>query len=165
MVRKIQLEGVDFSGDGAEDVVEYEFEQGLSNVDGATSFPQTVIEAGQPINNQVLKVTPPRRTHQMQFIVFDEGVDRSNGTFGTSGISDTRISGGTVVSVEEQIVFLEQYVMNPSLSPQWRLFGGRFDGDGGSGTPVSVKDFTVVRRSDDPEFAECTLRVEVGQIV
>lgn len=162
----LQLQNRDVDADGSIDKIEYEF-QLIQNLDDNGEIPFSVIEADQPIRNQALGFSGKTRTIPLSWILYDNGEDKARGTV-PSGL-DNRLSNDTVVTVEEQIVYLRRYFQNPGLGARWRLFGGNFsdpDGDGtDEGTPAALETVGLSRRSQNPEIAEGEVRIKVAQVV
>lgn len=150
---------------------------------GGTSIP-----TDRPVNSLVFSLSGKTEEGTLSFIaieVFDETkakADRSNGTlqtlisnssvdkatrlqkrFGTDG------SGNHIVrTVEEQKIWLREYILNPSLSASWRLFGGSFDfrtidaNDNNTGTPVFVNEADIERDPENSAKGNGTLKFKVG---
>lgn len=162
----LQLNNLDFSGDGNADPLEYHFEL-VQNLDSNGEIPATTVESDIPENNQHLAFQGKTKNIPIEWLIYDNGTDKSDGTYSSAGITDSRISNDTIVSATEQKVFLEYYIHNPNSTAQWRLFGGRFtdpDGDGtDEGTPVHIQ--TLNPRTSSPIFGNGILRLRVGSRV
>jgi len=88
---------------------------------------------------------PGQQNPTIEFILYDNGEDKSNGTLSVSNITDSRFSNDTVTTVQEQIIWLDEYIMDNTSDPRHLLFGGRFsdrNGDGTEeGTNVTLENF------------------------
>jgi len=136
---------------------------------GGTSIP-----TDRPVNNLVFSLSGKTEEGKISFFaieIFDktkDKADRSNGTLqdliNNSGASKTtRLqnrfgqdgSGKYIVrTVKEQKIWLREYILNPSLSASWRLFGGSYDfrtldaNGNNNGTPVFLNQADIER---DPQ--------------
>lgn len=164
----VELENIDWDSDGNAEPIEYHFDL-IQNKDASGNIPTTSVEGDQDINNQNLSFQGKNREIVLEWILYDDGTDKSDGTYGTSGISDDRISDGTIETIEEQDTFLEKYIHDSTLGASWRFYGGKYsdpDGDGtDEGTPVSVVSVNVRKVSTQPLRAVGTIRMQVGQVV
>lgn len=92
---------------------------------------------------------PGQSNPVIEWIIYDNGEDKSNGSLSASSISDSRFSNDTVTSIEEQIIWLTEYLQDNTSDPRWLLFGGRFsdrNGDGvDEGTQVVIKEINNTR--------------------
>lgn len=165
----IQLNGVDIDGDNDNDPIEYHFKL-VQNLNDEGEIPFTVIEADQVLNNQALGFSGKQRTVPIDWILYDNGNDKSDGTWDTQvGSSyDSRL-GTDIKTIKDQIVYLRRYIQNSTLGAQWRLYGGQFtdpDGDGNDGgTPVALQNLNIRRRSSNPLRASGTMRLKVADVV
>lgn len=164
----LELENVDFDGDGSVEPIEYHFDLVQSRDDGGNK-PFTTVEADQETSNQLLGFQGKSREVVLEWWLYDNGNDKSNGTYNGSGINDSRVSDNTIVTITEQDLYLNDYIHFPEISASWKFYGGKYsdpDGDGtDEGTPVSVVDLSVREVSSNPMRAVGTLRLEVGQVV
>jgi len=87
---------------------------------------------------------PGQENPTLEFTLYNDGTDKSDGTLASSNITDSRFTNDTVVTVEEQKIWLNQYITDNTSDPRWLLFGGTYsdrDGDGiDEGTNVTVED-------------------------
>jgi len=92
---------------------------------------------------------PGQQNPVMEFKLYNNGEDKSNGSLSASSITDSRFSNGTVTTVEEQIIWIDEYIMDNTSDPRWLLFGGRWsdrNGDGtDEGTNVTLENFDNTR--------------------
>jgi len=162
----LRLKGIDVDGDGTNDNLEYHFNL-VQGLDDNGEIPFTVIVADQPLNNQALGFSGKTRTIPLEWVLYNDGSDKAEGTV-PAGL-DNRLSNDTVVTVEEQIVYLRRYFQNPTLGAQWRFFGGTYtdpDGDGtDEGTPAAVQTVSLARSADNPEAARGQIRIKVTNVV
>jgi len=136
---------------------------------GGTSIP-----TNRPVNNLVFSLSGKTEEGKISFFaieIYDKTkaeADRSNGTLqdliNNSGASKTsRLqkrfgedgSGNYIVrTVKEQKIWLRDFILNPSLSASWRIFGGSYDfrtldaNDNNNGTPIFLTEADIER---DPE--------------
>lgn len=164
----IELRNIDFDDDNSEERIEYHFKL-ISNLDSNNNLPVTTVEGDQPLNNQHLAFQGKGRIIPINWVVYNNDSDKSNGTYSTSGITDSRISNSNIKTVTEQKVYLERYIHSSNNVAEWRLFGGEFsdpDGDGtDEGTPVVVETCNVRRTNNNPLTAQGVMKLRVGQRV
>jgi len=164
----IQLNSVDIDNDGDNDPIEYHFKI-IENLDDEGNLPATTIEADQPLNNQNLAFQGKTRVIPLTWIIYNNGSDKSNGTWDTEvgGSYDSNLSSD-ITGVEEQIHYLQRYIHNAALGRTWRFFGGNYtdpDGSGlNNGTPVHMEPVRI-RRSKSGTFARATTRLIFGNSV
>jgi hypothetical protein len=80
-----------------------------------------------PSSNILLGVSGMQGDITIQATAWDDGSDRANGTAPTGVFTND-----TVVTVEEQITYLEEYIHAPDFSATWELdhtTGAMFDND------------------------------------
>lgn len=80
-----------------------------------------------PSGNILLGVSGMQADIEIRFTAWDDGTDRANGTAPT-GVFDN----DTVVTVDEQIEYLEDYIHAPDFLTNWKLdhlTGNMFDDD------------------------------------
>jgi len=82
----------------------------------------------KPENNAQFNLSGKKQRFTMEFLLYDDGTDRSNGTLSNSQISDNRFSGGTVETVLEQKVWLTEFINTFQFSTSFRLFGRDYTG-------------------------------------
>lgn len=89
---------------------------------------------------------PGQENPTLEFRLYNDGTDKSDGTLSASNINDSRFSNDTVETVKEQKIWLNEYVTENTSGPRWTLFGGTYDdrdNDGiadNNGTNVVVQD-------------------------
>jgi hypothetical protein len=150
----------DFSVD-----LEYEFDLVQSKEEGINrSF--TTIGNKDPRAARHFGFRPGENNPTLRWILFDNGEDKSNGSLSASNISDARFSNQTVTTLQEQIIWIQQFIMDNSSDARYRLFGGRFsdyNGDGiEEGTPVVIKNPRITQSSDRPTTAEGKIQLKLG---
>jgi len=108
---------------------------------------------------------PGESNPKIEWTIYDNGEDKSNGSLSSSNISDARFSNDTVTTVQEQIIWLTEYIHNNQSGPRWILTGGRFsdrNGDGiDEGTQVTVKR-SRHRRLAGQNAAEGEIELKLG---
>jgi len=131
----------------------------------------TTIPLPEPENSRHFGFKPGTVEPSFEFTIYDNGEDKSNGSYHDSNISDARItstnqSGETIIkTVDEQIVWLTEYVHDNTSDPRWKIFGGRFsdiDGDGtDEGANAVVKTPKITERAGF-NAADCILKIKLG---
>lgn len=158
----------DFDLDGNDETLEYELKL-VQNLDSNGNIPFVGIETNQPENNAQFGFQGKTLEIPVSLVVYDDGTDKSNGTFSSVGLTDARISGSEINTVREQIIFLRQYIHNSQFGTTWTLEGGRFsdyDGDGTvEGTPVALTNVKIRETADNPLRATADLKMKVGNVV
>jgi len=138
----------------------------LKNKSDGRQRSYTTITAQNPTAARHFGFQPGETNPEWRWKLYDNGTDKSNGSLSASNISDARFSNDTVTTVQEQIIWLQQYIMDNTSDARWRLFGGRFsdyDGDGfDEGTPVVVKQPQVDQTSDRPNEAQGRISMKLG---
>lgn len=132
----------------------------------------TTIPIQDPTAARHFGFEPGQNNPEWQWVLYNDGTDKSNGSYADSNINDARItstdgSGNTIVqTVQEQIIWIQQYIMDNTSDPRWKLFGGRFsdyNGDGtDEGTNVVVKQPQINQASNRPTTAQGTIRMKLG---
>lgn len=148
--------------------LEYEFNL-IQKVEDGRKRNFTTITLQDPQNTRHFGFEPGEANPTIQWVLYDDGSDKSNGTLSASTISDSRFSGNTVETVEEQIIWLTEYIFDNTSDPRWILEGGRFDdpdGDGVTeGTSVVVQSIPITLLSDRPNAAKGTINMKLGVTV
>lgn len=162
MTYKIVLDS-DFSSYSVD--LEYEFKLLQNTSDGRTrQF--TTISNQDPAAARHFGFQPGQTNPVWEWIIYDDGTDKSNGSLSSSSITDSRFSNDTVTTVEEQIIWLTEYIQDNTSDPRWLLFGGRFsdrDGDGtDEGTNVSVQEISIQEFADRQAAADATIKMKLG---
>lgn len=143
------------------------------------SIPGVAIAAGQPEQNTVFQFQGKTQQIQPQFWIYDDGTNKAEDAEGNntaSTISDGRItstdgSGDTaVVTVEEQIAYIKDYLVQTLFGTQFYLEGGNYtwdwDDDGNDeNTPCAVTNVDIRRISTDPTRAVGRFDLEVGVVL
>lgn len=148
----------------------------------------TSIATNRPVNNIIFSLSGKTEEGSISFTaieVFDESkdkADRSNGTLedlriNSSGKKETRLekrfgqdnNGKYIVrTVEEQKIWLRDFVHNASLSASWRLFGGSYDfrtldaNNDNNGCPVFVTEADIERDPENKAKGTGTIKFKVG---
>jgi len=165
----------DEDGDGTVEDLEYELKL-IQNLDDNGNIPFTGITTNKPENNQQFGFEGKTVDIPIQVMLYNHDEDMSNGTYNSLDKTDARIEGSTigvansnVETIEEQIIWLKQYVHNSIFGTDWRLYGGRFtdpDGDGTEeGTPVAVEDVKISQTAEQPTRAMADIKLKVGQVI
>jgi len=128
--------------------LEFEFDL-AQTLESGRSRDLTTISNQDPEAARHFAFQPGQQNPTLEFILYNNGEDKSNGTLSVSSISDSRFSNSTVTTVEEQIIWLDEYVMDNTSDPRWLLFGGRWsdrNGDGvDEGTSVTLENLRTTR--------------------
>lgn len=170
----IELQTIDFNDDNTADPLEYHFKM-IQNLDDRGNLPITTIEADIPERNQHMAFQGQARQVPIDWILYDNGEDKSNGTWSDAGIDDSRITSTNDAGEEiiktpfEQKVYLQWYIFNPNIGADWRLYGGEFtwdwDGDGtDEGTPVAIENSNIRDAAEEANFKRGGLKLHIGQI-
>lgn len=108
---------------------------------------------------------PGQQNPRLEFILYNNGEDKSNGSLAASSITDSRFSNDTVTTVDEQIIWLDEYIMDNTSDPRWLLFGGRWsdrNGDGiNEGTNVTLENLDT-RKIAGTTQAKGSLNIKLG---
>ena len=111
----------------------------------------------------------------MEIILYNDGTDRSNGSLDemaevASGLSyenfdDPRFSNGTVETIQEQEVWLTEYINNQAIPVFWRLYGGKYTDkvNPGEGTPIVITRIEPRPNPERPNEIRCTVRFNLGR--
>ncbi len=165
MTEKIVLDK-DFSIYSAD--LEYSFDL-VKNLQDGRQRRFTTISNQDPAAARHFGFQPGQSNPSIEWIIFDNGEDKSNGSLQASNINDARFSNDTVVTVQEQIIWIIEYIADNTSDPRWRLFGGRFtdrNRDGSDvGTPVVVKRPSIDQTSDRPNSARAKISLKLGVTV
>lgn len=128
--------------------LEFEFDL-AQTLESGRSRDLTTISNQNPEAARHFAFQPGQQNPTLEFILYNNGEDKSNGTLAVSSISDSRFSNDTVTTVQEQIIWLDEYVMDNTSDPRWLLFGGRWsdrNGDGvDEGTNVTLENLRTTR--------------------
>lgn len=168
MVNKIVLDK-DYSNYSVD--LEYKFGIVKSREDGRDrNF--TTIQNTDPSAARHFGFQPGETNPTINWLLYDDGTDKSNGSLSSSNISDARFTstdsnGNSIIkTVDEQIIWLVEYIHDNSSDPRWLLFGGRFsdrDGDGtDEGTNVVIKRPRITEASDRPTSAQGQIDLKLG---
>lgn len=121
----------------------------IQTLDSGRNRSLTTISNQDPEAARHFAFQPGQQNPRLEFILYNNGEDKSNGSLDNSSITDQRFSNDTVVTIEEQIIWLDEYVMDNTSDPRWLLFGGRWsdrDGDGvETGTNVVLENLDTTR--------------------
>lgn len=153
------------------DKIEYDIDL-VQNLDDSGEIPVSTIATNKPENAQHIAFQGKSQEATVEFIIYEDGTDKSNGTYEISNIDDPRINGTEVNTIKEQIVWLTRYIQASSFGADWRMFGGRFDTPDQDddpavkpGTDVALTDLTVRETADNPLRAEATMQLKWGNII
>lgn len=145
--------------------LEYSFEPLVKNKEDGRDRSFTTISNQDTEAARHFGFQPGQSNPRIEWTIYDNGEDKSNGSLASSSITDSRFSNGTVTTVEEQIIWLTEYIHDNTSDPRWLLFGGRFsdrNGDGvDEGTNVSIRR-TNHRRLAGRNAAEGTVELKLG---
>lgn len=164
------MNGADIDGDGEDDTLEFQFNL-VQERDISSEIPVFTQEADKPSNNILYAFQGKNKSYTIVMDLYDNGEDKSNGTWQNLDVNDPRISstdgdGNEIVqTVEEQIVYLDEYMQNPVFGANWRMEEGIFQGKDGEGIPVGFENFDSKEISENPLEAEAVLVLEVGNII
>lgn len=149
----------------------YSFEPLVKTKEDGRNREFTTISNQNPEAARHFGFQPGQSNPRIEWVIYDNGDDKSNGSLSNSGITDSRFTstndvGDPIVkTVEEQIIWLTEYIHDNTSDPRWLLFGGRFsdrNGDGNSeGTNVSIKQ-TNHRRLAGRNAAKGTIELKLG---
>jgi len=145
----------------------------IQNLNDQGNIPFTTIEADDPVRNQQVSFSNKTRQVTLECILYDNGEDVSDGSFSDAGITDNRISNGTVVTPKEQAIWLKEYIHASELGASWILNDGALDvdysdpdGDGTlENTPVVISDVSISRDSSNPLIRRASITLKLGQRV
>ena len=104
-----------------------------------------------PSENIFLGVSGMNRDIEIRWAIHDDGTDKSNGTVSTAvtngDIPSGEFSNDTVVTLAEQVRYLQDYIQAPSFTASWELdhtTGEMYNADGviveSINTPTIVRD-------------------------
>jgi len=145
--------------------LEYSFEPLVQRKRDGRSRSFTTISNQDPDAARHFGFQPGESNPSLEWTIYNNGDDKSNGTLSSSNITDSRFSNGTVTTIDEQIIWITEYVMDNTSDPRWKLFGGRFsdrDGDGtNEGTNVSLEKLNH-RKIAGLNAARATLDIKLG---
>lgn len=169
MTYYIRQTNVDWDGDGSAEPIEYEFNL-MQRIQKQKQYSQTVVGAPEAENSVAYNFTPPKIRVPVEWLIHDDGTDKSRGTLSSSGISDSRFSGGTVETLQEQRVWLEDYIFDGASGIKYELYGGEFsdpDGDGtDEGTDVVVQtDVSIEQNADQIQVNPASVVFAVAEAV
>lgn len=119
-------------------------------------------------NNILLGISGMQKNIELRFQIHDDGTDKSDGTV-AQAVADGDIAAGvftndTVVTLEEQVRWLEDYLHRPTFSATWELdhiTGSMYQSD-----PVFMERIdtpTIVR--DSPKWLPARIQLRVGTSV
>lgn len=107
--------------------------------------------------------------------LYNDGTDRSNGTLadmekvaeglGYNSFSDSRFTNDTVVDIQEQKVWLKEYINNHAIPVTWRLYGGEYTDkvNEGAGTPIVINRLEPRPNPNRPNEILLTIRFTLGR--
>lgn len=137
-------------------------------VDSGRKRSLTTISNQDPQAARHFAFQPGEHNPVIEFVLYNNGEDKSNGTLAASSINDSNFSDDTVETVEEQIRWLNYYISDNTSDPRWLLTGGQFtdiNGDGlNEGANVVVNDVNVTRLAGTTK-ARGRIRLKFGVTV
>lgn len=167
---KLILEDTDIDGDGIDDTLEFQFEL-VQERSISSEIPMFTQEADEPNNNILYAFQGKNKQFTLVMDLYNNGTDKSNGTWADLDVSDPRINstddaGNEIIqTVEEQIIYLDEYMQNPVFGGNWRLQEGMFQGKDGEGTNVGFENFDSNEISENPLEAEGVCVFENGNVI
>lgn len=122
--------------------LEFEFSLAKRIIDGRTRN-LTTISNQDPEAARHFAFQPGQQNPTLEFTLYNDGSDKSNSSLADSNITDSRFSNDTVVTVEEQKIWLDEYVADNTSDPRWTFFGGRWDASDGNGTNAVIQNVNL----------------------
>ena len=100
------------------------------------------LPALDPTNSFQFNLGGKKERFTIEFLLYNDGSDKSNGTLLDSTISDPRFSNDTITTVQEQKIWLKEYIHTADLNVTWRLFGEEWTDReaAGEGTSISITE-------------------------
>jgi len=160
-----------------EQTLEYDLKL-IQNLDDGGQIPTYSIALDKPENAQNLAFEGKTRETPIEWVIYDDGTDKSRGTYAASDIDDPRITstneaGDTIVkTVYEQVVYVNRYIQTAAFGASWKLFGGRFDTpdqgddpDSPPGTSVVLEELTTRETAENPLRAEGSMKLAWGEVI
>lgn len=148
--------------------LQYNFEL-IQNIADGRDRSFTTITLQDPSDSRHFGFEPGGENPTIEWLIYDDGTDKSDGTLSSSSISDSRFSNDTVVTVEEQIIWLTEYIHDNTSDARWLLEGGRFsdpDGDGTvEGTNVVIQSIPITQVADRQQAANAKINLKLGVTV
>lgn len=118
-----------------------------------------------PSQNIFLGVSGMSRDIEVRWSIYDDGTDKSNGTVSTAVTNGDIPSGeflnDTVVTLAEQVRYLQDYIHAPAFTASWELDHTTGDMYNADGVIVeSIDTPTIVR--DSPKWLEARMQLRLG---
>jgi hypothetical protein len=126
----------------------------VKNIESGRKRDLTTIANQSPEAARHFAFQPGEQNPRVEFTLYNDGTDKSNGSLSSSNITDSRFSNDTVETIEEQIIWLDEYVTDNTSDPRWRFFGGRWSDRNGDGTDEGTN--VVVQKVNLPRVAGVT---------
>jgi len=125
------------------------------------------LPALDPTNSFQFNLGGKKSNFTLEFVLYDDGTDRSNGTLSNSTISDPRFSGGTITTVEEQEIWLDEYINSADLAVDWKFYGGKYtDREAqGEGTSIVITEARPEPSPDRPTSTRYIVQANLGRRV
>lgn len=162
MVYKIELQS-GFSEYGVDLVYEFDL---IQSFDDGRERSLTTITNQDPAEARHFAFQPGQSNPKLEWVIYDNGEDKSNGSLSSSNITDSRFSNDTVTTVEEQLIWITEYIFDNTSDPRWSFYGGRFsdrNGDGtDEGTNVTVKKINTNRVANRSQAVKATIDLKLG---
>ncbi|MGK7368811.1 MAG: hypothetical protein ACNS64_01250 [Candidatus Halalkalibacterium sp. M3_1C_030] len=111
----------------------------------------------------------------LEFKLYDDGTDRSNGTLADMAeiaegldyntFNDKFGLGSTIETIQEQKIWLKNFIHNYAIPVEWRLYGGEYTDKGGSGqgTPVVIQQTEPRPDPERPNEIYFVVRLGLGR--
>lgn len=125
------------------------------------------LPALEPTNSFQYNLGGKEEQITLEFILYDDGTDRSNGTLSNSTITDSRFSNDTVTTVQEQKIWLKEYIHTAGLAVDWLLFGEDFTDRAGTdeGTPIAITETRPEPVPERPTSMRFIVQANIGRRV
>lgn len=125
------------------------------------------LPALDPTNSFQYNLGGKKEKVTLEFILYNDGTDRSNGSLSKSTISDPRFENNTIKTVQEQKIWLKEYIHTASLSADWFLYGESFTGRtaAGEGTPIAITEARAEPSPERPSSTRFIVKANIGRRV
>lgn len=121
-----------------------------------------------PSDNILLGVSGMQRDIEIRWAIHDDGTDKSNGSV-SQAVTDGNMTAGTfendtVVTLSEQVRYLQEYIHAPSFSSAWSL--NHTTGEMYNSADVFVESIdTPTILSDSPKWLPARMQLRRGTSV
>lgn len=126
------------------------------------------LPAIDPTNSFQFNLGGKKSRITLEFIIYNDGTDKSNGTFDTAAtINDPRLSGTTIETVEEQEIWLDEYINDADLQVSYRLYGPKYTDrvNTGEGTPIVITEARPEPVAERPTSTRYIVQANIGRRV